>query len=205
MKHTAIHKFNRLIDNIEARCMAVDGPVSPTLQEATERELSILWELANEISDKYRWIKSSDQLPEENVSVLVFIPEEDFHITTGMWDVSQKWVLLDEYRIPQSEVTYWMPMVDAPEDESYNKTEFVEEEQTMSWKISSLQKQLYEISKQRDKLQEFKSYVHGRLDKMSIPRDPEPENNASHGCRIEGRLNFIEQEFNSSMKRKSNL
>lgn len=155
MKNTTIHKFNRLIDNIEARCMATDGPVTPTLQEATENELSLLWELANEISEKYKWVKSSDRLPEENVSVLVFIPEEDFHITTGMWDISKKWVLLDEYRIPQSEVTYWCPMIDAPEDESYNKTEFIDEEQNMSWKISKLQKELYEVTKQRDELKEF--------------------------------------------------
>jgi len=38
-----IARFNRIIDQIEARCMAVDGPVTPTLREAEETELSELW------------------------------------------------------------------------------------------------------------------------------------------------------------------
>lgn len=42
------------------------------------------------------------------------------------------------------------------------------------------------------KLKEFKSYVHDRLDKMSIPSDPEPSSSQTPGCRIEGRLNYIE-------------
>ena len=46
---TQIDRFNRIIDNIENRCMAVDGPVTPTLKEATEAELSELWALLNDI------------------------------------------------------------------------------------------------------------------------------------------------------------
>jgi hypothetical protein len=42
------------------------------------------------------------------------------------------------------------------------------------------------------KLREFKKYVHERLDKMGVPSDPEPEKNKEHGCRIEGRLNWID-------------
>lgn len=45
-------EFNAIIDAIETRAMAADGPVTPTLQEATEGELSRLWELVNEISPK---------------------------------------------------------------------------------------------------------------------------------------------------------
>lgn len=60
--------------------------------------------------DNQAWIKSSDRLPTYNKGVLVFIPEEDNHITAGMYDVSNKWVLLDEYRQPQSQVTYWREM-----------------------------------------------------------------------------------------------
>lgn len=85
------------------------------------------------------WIKSSDRMPEFNVGVLVFIPEEDHHITTGMWDVSKKWVLLDEYRIPQSEVTYWMPMPEEPIDKTYKKSNRVE--QTTTELIRELQKE----------------------------------------------------------------
>jgi hypothetical protein len=53
MKHlTPEDEFNAIIDAIETRAMACDGPVTPTLQEATEEELSRLWELVNEISPK---------------------------------------------------------------------------------------------------------------------------------------------------------
>lgn len=45
-------RFNQIIDQIEIRCMANDGPVTPTLKEATEEELSELWQLVNEISPK---------------------------------------------------------------------------------------------------------------------------------------------------------
>lgn len=85
------------------------------------------------------WIKSSERMPDFNVGVLVFIPEEDHHITAGMWDVSEKWVLLDEYRIPQSEVTYWMPMPEEPIDKTYKKSNRVE--QTTTELIRELQKE----------------------------------------------------------------
>jgi hypothetical protein len=60
------------------------------------------------------WVKA-DQKPEHNVGVLVFIPGEDNHITSGMWDISNEWVLLDEYRTPEVEVTHWMPFPAFPE------------------------------------------------------------------------------------------
>lgn len=41
------------------------------------------------------------------------------------------------------------------------------------------------------KLRAFKRYVHERLDQAGVPADPESEQNAKHGCRIEGRLNFV--------------
>lgn len=37
----------------------------------------------------------------------------------------------------------------------------------------------------------FKSYVHARLDAAGVPADPEPEQTALHGCRIEGRLDWL--------------
>lgn len=61
------------------------------------------------------WIKAETK-PEYNVGVLVFIPDEDFHITSGMWDISNKWVLLDEYRKPDCEVTHWMKLPDIPKE-----------------------------------------------------------------------------------------
>jgi hypothetical protein len=47
-----IDQFNRLICNIESRCMAADGPVTPTLQEMTEDELSKIWHLLQTIKTK---------------------------------------------------------------------------------------------------------------------------------------------------------
>ncbi len=44
-----IAKFNSIIDQVEARCMAVDGPVTPTLQEMGEAELSDLWHCVQRI------------------------------------------------------------------------------------------------------------------------------------------------------------
>lgn len=62
------------------------------------------------------WIKVEDKMPEYNVGVLVFIPDEDYHVTSGMWDISNKWVLLDEYRNPECSVTHWMKLPDIPEE-----------------------------------------------------------------------------------------
>lgn len=45
------------------------------------------------------------------------------------------------------------------------------------------------------KLRKFKQYVHDRLDNIGIPSDPEPEQNKEHGCRIEGRLNYVEHKL----------
>jgi hypothetical protein len=116
-----------------------------------------------------KWIKSSDQMPEENVSVLVFIPEEDNHITVGMWDVSKKWVLLDEYRVPLSEVTYWAEMIAEPEDKSYTPLrtadkDAIREEDTTTYAIRSLQKQVLELSSplkdSDEELEELRTYKH---------------------------------------------
>jgi hypothetical protein len=38
-----IARFNSIIEAIEARCMATDGPVTPTLKEMTEQELTDIW------------------------------------------------------------------------------------------------------------------------------------------------------------------
>lgn len=45
--------------------------------------------------------------------------------------------------------------------------------------------------KPESKATAFKDYVHKRLDDAGVPHDPDPEKNKAHGCRIEGRLNFL--------------
>lgn len=116
------------------------------------------------------WIKSSEQMPEYNVGVLVFIPEEDNHITAGMWDVSQKWVLLDEYRIPRSEVTYWMPIPQEPEDKSYDPfTSDPDEFDLATEKISKLQKDNYNLNAVKiDLLQCLKNCLSVKPHKVSV-------------------------------------
>lgn len=60
------------------------------------------------------WHESEKGMPEYNRGCLVFIPDEDNHITAGMWDISNKWVLLDEYREPECQVTHWAYMPEGP-------------------------------------------------------------------------------------------
>jgi hypothetical protein len=93
------------------------------------------------------WVNSKQRKPEYNVSVLVFIPEEDDHITTGMWDISNKWVLLDEYRVPKSEVTYWHEMIEPPKDKLYHPAMVGQEAETMSDTIRNLQKKVFQLEK----------------------------------------------------------
>lgn len=50
----------------------------------------------------------------------------------------------------------------------------------------------FEHEEELIKLRNFRQYVHDRLDKIGIPADPEPEQNKEHGCRIKGRLNYLE-------------
>lgn len=96
-----------------------------------------------------QWISTKERLPEHNVSVLVFIPEEDDHCTTGMYDISGKWVLLDEYRVPKSQVTYWRKMVDLPEDKGYERQRHFtsEEEETVTYQMRELQKENFELKR----------------------------------------------------------
>jgi len=39
----AIAEFNKVVDVVEGRCMAADGPVTPTMHEITDGELARLW------------------------------------------------------------------------------------------------------------------------------------------------------------------
>lgn len=55
------------------------------------------------------------------------------------------------------------------------------------------------------KLFKFKEYVHGRLDAAQVPEDPEPAKNAAHGCRVEGRLNWLIAKKDESEKLKAML
>lgn len=43
---TRLRLIAEIIEGVESRCMAVDGPVTPTLQEMTEEELRRIYRLA---------------------------------------------------------------------------------------------------------------------------------------------------------------
>ena len=49
---SAAQSICHTISIIETRCMAADGPVTPTLQEMTESELRLIWKAANRIASK---------------------------------------------------------------------------------------------------------------------------------------------------------
>lgn len=42
-----LSRIARIIEQVDVRCMAADGPVTPTLQEMTQAEISEIYELAN--------------------------------------------------------------------------------------------------------------------------------------------------------------
>jgi hypothetical protein len=50
------------------------------------------------------------------------------------------------------------------------------------------------------KLGTFKAYVHDALTRYGVPVDPNPERTANTGCRIAGRLAWIEQKINDANK-----
>lgn len=65
--------------------------------------------------------------------------------------------------------------------------------------ITHLRDQVEYLEEKVAKLKQFKEYVHDRLDDAGVPIDPEPEKNAAHGCRIEGRLNYAFNLFSDTL------
>lgn len=59
------------------------------------------------------------------------------------------------------------------------------------------------VAKATEKGEAFKRYVHQRLDAAGVPADPEPDANAKHGCRIEGRLNYVLDEGRHALHERS--
>lgn len=43
-----LSRIARIIEQVDVRCMASDGPVPPTLSEMTQAEISEIYELAND-------------------------------------------------------------------------------------------------------------------------------------------------------------
>jgi hypothetical protein len=125
-----------------------------------------------DMKTKEDWISSKERLPDFNRSVLVFIPEEDNHITVGMWDVSQKWVLLDEYRVPRSEVTHWAECPPEPNDKSYTPSEHRPYAMdTLTYQISTLQKQVFDYQQSIRELEQKNERLTQMLRELLVELD----------------------------------
>lgn len=44
-----LNAIRQIIESVDERCLAADGPVTPTLQEMTQEELSLIFRLANRL------------------------------------------------------------------------------------------------------------------------------------------------------------
>jgi isopentenyl phosphate kinase len=62
--------------------------------------------------------------------------------------------------------------------------------------VRELREQNEWLQQELERLKKFKDYVHDRLDKMGVPVDPESPHKAA-GCRIGGRLDYVERLKNS--------
>ena len=56
-----------------------------------------------------------------------------------------------------------------------------------------LERQLAEMTAERDKLQAFKNFVHGYLDNLGVPHHP-PGIHGAEGCRIGDRMDWLVAE-----------
>jgi hypothetical protein len=114
------------------------------------------------------WVKVDENdpttFPDECVGVLVLIPEEDHHVTTGMWDISKKWVLLDDYREPTSQVTHWRKMVAVPNDVEFKETHIEDFEGVVTKLRNQLQVYLDKEVEDKAEFEEFNR----KFDKQTI-------------------------------------
>lgn len=75
----------------------------------------------------------------------------------------------------------------------------------LSHKIRVLESEKKGLMEQRDKLQAFKDYVHERLDKESVPVDPDPEKTKETGCLIGARLDVLFATFKDIQEQRDAL
>jgi len=89
--------------------MPTDQPVQQTIM-MLERQLAQLKKKLH----VWEWKDADKEKPDYNVAVLVYIPDEDDHMTAGMIEVNGSWTLLDEYRKPDCPVTAWAKLPPIP-------------------------------------------------------------------------------------------
>jgi hypothetical protein len=107
--------------------------------------------------------------------------------------LSEKDRLISEYKELLNPIIDWGQSQDFPLGSSITKNvlELAKSAKEKEKEIQELKEELGREKQQIEKSQAFKKYVHDRLDEFGVPHDPESENNAKTGCRIEGRLNWI--------------
>jgi hypothetical protein len=72
-------------------------------------------------------------------------------------------------------------------------------------RIRELEATVARLTEERDKLQAFKDWVHGWLDKAGVPHDPDAEHNTQTGCRIGGRLEWIKLKIDLLRRERDKL
>jgi excisionase family DNA binding protein len=101
-----------------------------------------------------------------------------------------------QYRVPHGELMRYLranaPRC-TPEALRLIEAEDVDVEDLVA-RYRDLEGRVEALRAERDALQAFKAYVHGRLDRSGVPADPDPEKTAATGCRIGGRLDYLKAE-----------
>lgn len=79
--------IDAVVNRVEIRCMATDGPVTPTLREITEKEMSEIWQACNAIITHKK--AASAPAPEEWQPIET-APKEgtDIWLWSAMWEMS---------------------------------------------------------------------------------------------------------------------
>lgn len=116
-------KFNAIIDQIEARCMAVDGPVTPTLREAEESELAELWAILQRIRACLR----RPTPVAEDVGEWVLVPRDKLQLASDLLNLYRAQAGWRELAVefaalaaspfqPKAGEDEWRPIDTAPKD-----------------------------------------------------------------------------------------
>lgn len=68
-----LDKISGIIEHVDDRCLLVDGPVSQTLQEMTQEEISEIYELS---SGKKNLGRNENVIYTDNGSLVVYVSED---------------------------------------------------------------------------------------------------------------------------------
>ncbi len=162
-----------------------DGWMRLTPEDRTS--LGLLLEHAYKVGDELEALHEKNFADGQSLERAVGQLSESRRQAAQADDARQKW-------------RYEHDVVAAERDAIRQQVELMAAELTSaSQHAASLNTALTKAEMQRD---EFKGYVHGRFDAAGVPIDPEPEKNKEHGCRIEGRINWLLAERTRMQQRQ---